>query len=142
MCHNPEKSVSIVVQYVNFFQGEWSNDHRYMSRLFSYAKTHQIGLGGPDFVPNKKSQLQNSYPFFHNLKGKLLVSMAIQEPDYTYKNPETGKPYTFSDFYHFTHDYLGSKIIFWNTQEPFYSDQLLSKLNPEYFECYSNVNLG
>jgi hypothetical protein len=41
----------------------------------------------------KKAQMKNGYPLFHKLKAKLLVSMAIQEPDYTYKNPQTGAPY-------------------------------------------------
>jgi hypothetical protein len=109
-----------------------------MDRLFSFAITHHIGLGGPDVVPYKIAQMKNSYPFFHKLKGELLVNMAIQEPDYTYKDPETGEPYSFVDFYNFTHDYLGANIIFWNVQEPFYSNQLASKLSPEYFICYEN----
>jgi hypothetical protein len=126
---------SLVIQYVNFFPGEWSNDRQYMSRLFSYATTHKIGLGGPDVVPYRLAHMKNSYPFFHNLKGKLLTGMAIQEPDYSYKNPETGDYYKFSDFYHFMRDYLGAKILFWNVQEPFFSNQLVPNLNSEYFEC-------
>lgn len=127
---------SIVIQYINFFPGEWNNDHDYMSRLFSYATAHQIGLGGPDVVPYRKSHMQNSYPFFHKAKGKLLIGMAIQEPDYTYKNPVTGNPYTFNDFYNFTENYLGANILFWNTQEPFFSNQLAPKLNAQYFVCH------
>jgi hypothetical protein len=126
---------SIVIQYVNFFPGEWDNDHHYMSRLFSFAVNNHIGLGGPDVVPYREAQMKNSYPFFHNLKGELLTGMAIQEPDYTYKNPETGEPYTFSDFYHFTKDYLGANVIFWNIQELFFSNQLTPKLSDDYFEC-------
>lgn len=126
---------SIVIQYINFFPGEWNNDHHYMSRLFSYAMTHQIGLGGPDVVPYRMAQMKNSYPFFHKLKGQLLTGMAVQEPDYTYKNPETGKPFNFSDFYHFTENYLGASLLFWNVQEPFFLNQLTPKLNTQYFEC-------
>jgi hypothetical protein len=126
---------SIVIQYVNFSPGEWNNNHHYMSRLFSFAMQHQIGLGGPDVVPYRNSQMKNSYPFFHKLKGKLLTGMAIQEPDYTYKNPATGDYYKFSDFYNFTKDYLGASLLFWNVQEPFFSDQLVPKLNAQYFEC-------
>jgi hypothetical protein len=128
---------SIVMQYVNFFPGEWNNDHRYMSRLFSYAKAHNIGLGGPDVLPYRKAHMENSYPFFHEYKDKLLTGMAIQEPDYTYKNPETGQPYTFSDFYHFSRDYLGANILFWNIQQPFFSEQLSPELRDDYFECLS-----
>jgi hypothetical protein len=126
---------SIVMQYVNFFPGEWNNDHRYMSRFFLYAMKHHIDLGGPDIVPYREAHMKNSYPFFHKHKGKLLTGMAIQEPDYTYKNQKTGEPYTFSDFYQFTKDYLGANIIFWNIQEPFFSNQLVPKLSDDYFEC-------
>ncbi len=125
---------SIVIQYVNFFPGEWNNDHRYMSRLFSYAIQHQIGLGGPDVVPYRKAQMKNSYPFFHKFRGKLLTGMAIQEPDYTYKNPATEDYYKFSDFYEFTKNYLGASLLFWNVQKPFFTEQLMPKLNAQYFE--------
>lgn len=126
---------SAVVQYVNFFPGEWNNDHHYMSRFFSYAIKNHIGVGGPDGLPYHKAQMQNSYPFFHAVKGKLLTSIAIQEPDYTYTNPKTALPYTFSEFYYFVRDYLGANIIFWNTQEPFYSNQLATNINANYFSC-------
>lgn len=128
---------SIVIQYVNFFPGEWNNDHHYMSRLFSYASKHEVGLGGPDVVPYRKSQMKNSYPFFHQYTNKLnVVGMAIQEPDYTYKKPGTNLHYKFSDFYSFTHQYLGADILFWNAQEPFLSMQLLPAIKSrQYFSC-------
>lgn len=132
---------SIVVQYVNFFPGEWNNDHNYMSRLFSYAIKNKIGLGGPDVVPYRKSHMNNSYPFFHKYGDKISeVGMAIQEPDYTYKKPGTDDYYTFSDFYTFTQDYLGASILFWNIQEPFLSNQLIPKLNNNYFEQNAGNN--
>lgn len=126
---------NMVIQYVNFFPGEWNNDHHYMSRLFSYAMKHQIGLGGPDVVPYKEGHMKNSYPFFNKLRGKILTGMAIQEPDYTYKNPATGDYYKFAEFYDFTRDYLGATILFWNMQEPFFSQQLVPELNVQHFEC-------
>jgi hypothetical protein len=132
---------SIVIQYVNFFPGEWNNDHHYMSRLFSYAMKHQIGLGGPDVVPHRQSQMKNSYPFFHKLKGSVLAGMAIQEPDYTYINPVTGDYFTFSEFYNFTKDYLGASLLFWNVQEPFFSNQLAPQINTQYFKCNEPLKL-
>ncbi|HAT2076570.1 TPA: hypothetical protein I8001_002495 [Legionella pneumophila] len=126
---------SSVIQYVNFFPEEWNNDHHYMSRLFAFAMKHDIGLGGPDVVPYKNSQMKNSYPFFHKFKGRILTAIAIQEPDYTYKNPSTGDFYTFSDFYSFSKEYLGASILFWNVEEPFFSDQLLPRLSTNYFKC-------
>ena len=126
---------SMVIQYVNFFPGEWDNDHHYMSRLFAFAMKHNIGLGGPDVVPYKDSQMKNSYPFFHKHKGKVLTAVAIQEPDYTYKNPSTGDFYNFYDFYSFAKEFLGAAILFWNIEEPFFSNQLLPNVNVNYFMC-------
>lgn len=129
-----------VTQYVNFFPDEWNNDHHYISRLFVFARKHHIGLGGPDVVPYKESQMKNSYPFFHKFKGKIEIAMAIQEPDYTYTNPKSGNFYRFDDFYSFSKEYLGAFILFWNTEEPFFSEQLLPKLNGSYFKCYKANN--
>ena len=125
---------SVVIQYVNFFPGEWNNDHNYMSRLFSYASKHQIGLGGPDVVPYRRGQMKNSYPFFHLYKGKLSsAGMAVQDACYTYKKPNTNNYYKFSDFYSFAKDYLGATILFWNVQESFFSRELVPMFNGKHF---------
>lgn len=126
---------SNVVQYVNFFPGEWNNDHQYMSRIFAAAARNGIGLGGPDGLPYKPAHMQNSYPFFNAYKNKLLTAIAIQEPDYTYINPLTQQYYTFNDFYNFVTDYLGAQIIFWNVQEPFFSEKLKKNMSGQYFDC-------
>lgn len=114
---------SYVLQYVNFFPCEWDNDHQYMSRLFDFAYKNNIGLGGPDIVPNKKAQMKNSYPFFNQYKGKLsLVAMAVQEPTLTYKNPKTGKNFTKEEFTEYAESYLGVNIIFWSVESPWLRD--------------------
>lgn len=108
-----------VVQYVNFWPCEWNNDHNYMGRLFAFASANSIGLGGPDIVPHRKAQMKNTYPLFNHYKGRLpLVAMAVQEPTLTYKNPNTGKPFTRDEFVQFAEDYLGADIIFWSTETP------------------------
>lgn len=110
---------SHVVQYVNFWPCEWDNDHNYMGRLFAYASANNIGLGGPDIVPNRKAHMKNAYPFFHKNKQTLpLIAMAVQEPTLTYKNPQTGKPFTKAEFVRFGESYLGADIIFWSTTSP------------------------
>lgn len=110
---------SYVVQYVNFWPCEWSNDHKYMSRTFELAVQNGIGLGGPDIVPNRAGQMKNSYPFFHMYKDKLvLIAMAVQEPTLTYTNPATGRKFTKQEFQSFGRDYLGTHLIFWSTSSP------------------------
>ena len=112
-------SQSHVVQYVNFWPCEWNNDRNYMGRLFAFASANNIGLGGPDIVPNRKAHMKNAYPFFNQYKDKLaLVAMAVQEPTLTYRNPATGKPFTRNEFVQFAENYLGADIIFWSTSSP------------------------
>lgn len=115
---------SHVVQYVNFWPCEWNNDRNYMGRLFEFASTHNIGLGGPDIIPNRRAQMKNSYPFFYKYKDKLaLIAMAVQEPTLTYKKPETGKPFSKDEFVQFAEDYIGADIIFWSTASPWLARQ-------------------
>jgi hypothetical protein len=110
---------SYVVQYVNFWPCEWNNDHKYMSRTFELAVQNGIGLGGPDIVPNRRGQMKNSYPFFHQYKDKLvLIAMAVQEPTLTYTNPATGRTFTKQEFQSFGGEYLGTHLIFWSTSSP------------------------
>lgn len=110
---------SHVVQYVNFWPCEWNNDHNYMSRLFEFASTNNIGVGGPDIIPNRKAQMKNSYPFFNKYKGKLAITaMAVQEPTLTYRNPITGRLFSKDEFVQFAEGYLGADIIFWSRKSP------------------------
>jgi hypothetical protein len=110
---------SPVVLYSNFWPCEWNNDKKYMSRTFEFAQANGIGLGGPDIVPWRKAQMNNSYGFFNQYKGKLrLVAMAVQEPTLTYTNPKTGKKFTRGEFGDFAENHLGVNIIFWSTKAP------------------------
>ncbi|MEU8777068.1 hypothetical protein [Streptomyces sp. NPDC048606] len=107
------------IQYVNFWPGEWNNDHGYMEKTFEFAATHGIGLGGPDVLPNRPAQMENSYPFFARYRDRLpLVAMAVQEPDFEYTNPATGKPYTKKEFVDFGGGTLGADVMFWATGAP------------------------
>jgi len=110
---------SYVVQYVNFWPCEWENDRGYMGRVFKYAAASGVGLGGPDIVPYRKGQMKNSYPFFHDYKGRLaLVAMAVQEATLTYTDPETKQPFTRERLEDFGRNYLGADIIFWSLSSP------------------------
>ncbi|MEU9000659.1 hypothetical protein [Streptomyces sp. NPDC048551] len=107
------------IQYVNFWPGEWNNDHGRMAQTFAFARAHGVGLGGPDVLPNRQAQMENSYPFFERYRGRLpLVAMAVQEPDFEYTNPATGKPYTKEEFTDFGGRTLGADVMFWATSAP------------------------
>ena len=110
---------SKVVQYINFLPCEWNNDHGFMQEIFAIAIKNDIGIGNPDTVPYRKSQMKNSYQFLHKYKVDInTIAIAVQEPDYTYTNPKTSKKFTPAELYDFDKNYLGANIIFWNIQQP------------------------
>ncbi len=117
---------SHVVQYANFWPCEWHNDRKYMSRFFEFAAANKIGAGGPDIVPWKQAQMNNSYPFFNQYKGTLrMVAMAVQEPTLTYTNPKTQRRFTREEFVDFAENYLGVDVIFWSTTTPWLREPAL-----------------
>ncbi|APC97834.1 hypothetical protein [Francisella frigiditurris] len=116
---------SYIVQYINFLPCEWNNDHGYMEKIFNMALESNIGVGNPDTVPYRKGQMKNSYPFFNKYKSKLdIVTIAVQEPDYTYTNPKTNRKFTVKELYNFNKDYIGANIIFWNIKKPQFDEVL------------------
>jgi hypothetical protein len=116
---------SHVVQYANFWPCEWNNDKGYMQRAFEDAEAKGYGMGGPDIAPNRRGQMRNSYPFFNAFHERLpIVAMAIQEPTLAYRNPETGAPFTRTEFVDFAENYLGVDVIFWSVAAPWISEPL------------------
>ncbi|MFI1800192.1 hypothetical protein ACH427_22970 [Streptomyces sp. NPDC020379] len=103
------------IQYVNFLPDD--DDHKRMKEMFDLARDKKIGIGGPDTLPDRPYQMENSYKFLHAYKAALpLVAMAVQEPDINAKDPKTGKPYTRERFTGFARDYLGARQMFWTTE--------------------------
>ncbi|KOV58210.1 hypothetical protein ADK64_36875 [Streptomyces sp. MMG1121] len=103
------------IQYINFLPDD--DDHKRMKEMFDLARDKGIGIGGPDTLPDRPYQMENSYKFLHEYKDSLpLVAMAVQEPDINAKDPKTGKPYTRERFTDFAHDYLGARQLFWTTE--------------------------
>jgi hypothetical protein len=122
---------SQVVQYINFWPCDWADEHGSMTRAFAFAAENRIGVGGPDIVPYRKGQMDNSYRFFNGYRGKLsLVAMAVQEPTLTYKNPKTGKKFTRDEFVAFARDYLGVDIIFWSVRAPWLRGRVEDQRTP------------
>lgn len=113
---------SYVVQYVNFWPCGWANANNYMSTSFEFYAKHGVGVGGPDLIPYKKGQEDNSYPYISEYRDKVPISVvAVQEPDLQAINPNTSKPFTKQEFTDFAANRLGSKIIFWAESSPWLS---------------------
>jgi len=118
---------SIVIQYANFMPGEWLpwDDKGYLEDLYMLAKDLQIGMGGPDIKIYRKAQMNHSYKFLREYSEHIITGMAVQDGNYEEINPGTGNQVTIQEIFDFGKDYIGLDYIFWCTQEPFYSQELL-----------------
>jgi hypothetical protein len=114
---------SVALQYANFMPGEWrpTNDKGYLRAVYQAARENSIGVGGPDLFPYKPGQMGSSYSLIHALNGKVPVGIAVQDGNYDYINPKTGRRVTNLEQIKFAKDYLKADYIFWCTQEPFFS---------------------
>lgn len=118
---------SVVLVYANFMPGEWlpSEDKGYLRAVYEAARKLKVGVGGPDLLPYKQSQMNNSYPLIRAASAHVRVGLAVQDGNYQHVNPQTNKEVTIAEIIKFGKDYLGVDYIFWCTEEPFYSERLI-----------------
>jgi len=120
-------SKSIALQYANFMPGEWrpTEDKGYLRAVYDAAREAKVGVGGPDLLPGKPAQMGSSYSLIRELAGKVPVGIAVQDGNYEHVYPETGKRVTVRELIEFASDYLKADYIFWCTEEPYYSNDLV-----------------
>ena len=118
---------SVAMQYANFMPGEWlpKNDKSYLRSVYKRAKELKVGVGGPDLLPYKPGQMNHSYNLIRESSGTIPTGIAVQWGNYEHENPKTGKRVTISELMEFATEYLKIDYIFWSTQEPFYSNDLI-----------------
>ena len=118
---------SVALEYANFMPGEWrpSEDKGYLRAVYDAAKRFHVGVGGPDLVPFRRGHLGNSYPLIHEVGDTVPVGIAVQDGNYGEVNRATGKRATIAELIRFATDYLHADYIFWCTEEPYYSDDLV-----------------
>ena len=118
---------SIALQYANFMPGEWrpSDDKGYLRAIYKAAKESKVGVGGPDLLPYKPGQMKSSYELIKEVAGDVTVGIAVQDGNYAYVNPKTKNRVTIIALIEFARDYLRADYIFWCTEEPYYSKDLV-----------------
>jgi len=121
---NFKKSVPIL--YANFMPGDSKEN---LKKIYDYAKEIGHGMGGPDIKVYRKGQMENSYPLIRDIAGKAPTGAAVQEGNYSIINPKTKKQVTILEILDFAQNYLKLDYVFWCTEEPYYSDQVLPLLN-------------
>ena len=122
---------SVTMQYANFMPGEWlpGSDKSYLRTVYQQARELHVGVGGPDLLPYKPGQMKHSYPLIRESDGSVPTGIAVQFGNYEHQNPKTGKRVTIPELLEFATEYLKVDYLFWSTQEPFYTEQLIPFLN-------------
>lgn len=121
---------SHVIIYANFMPGEWlpGNDKGYLRSVYAHADSIGAGVGGPDILPHRKWQRQHSYPLIAARRPGVVAGVAVQDGNLEDKNPATGARITVPELYRFATDYLRLDYIFWGTEEPYYTAEILPYL--------------
>jgi len=121
---------SHVIQYANFMPGEWlpDDDHGYLKAVYRHANQTGVGVGGPDLLPHRRGQWQHSYPLIAERDSGHRAGVAVQDGNLEDRNPATGEPVTVAELHRFARDRLRLDYLFWGTQEPYYSTQILPYL--------------
>jgi len=118
---------SVVIQYANFMPGEWLpwTDKSYLEDIYAFAKEKRIGMGGPDIKVYNKAHMNHNYKLLKQYSADIITGLAVQDGNYEETNPRTGKQVTIEEIYDFGKNYIGLNYIFWCTEEPFYTKEVL-----------------
>jgi hypothetical protein len=121
---------SVAMQYANFMPGEWlpEEDKGHLASIYRRARELHVAVGGPDLLPYRRGQMNHAYKLIRENIGQMFTGIAVQDGNYAYENPRTGKRVTTDELRNFAIDYLGVDYIFWCDEEPFYSREVLPML--------------
>jgi len=112
---------SIAMVYANFMPG----GRPHLEAVYKAARESNVAVGGPDLMPFRPFQRSNSYPLIRESAGKVPTGLAVQDGNYSDVNRETGKRATIAELLKFGTDELKLDYIFWCTEEPYYSQELI-----------------
>lgn len=112
---------SIAMQYANFMPG----GRKDLEQVYAAARNSQVAVGGPDLLPFRPFQLANSYPLIRESAGIITTGIAVQDGNYEDVNQKTGKRADISELVNFATEFLRVNYIFWCTEEPYYSNELV-----------------
>lgn len=122
---------SVVVQYANFMPGEElpDDDRGYLRSIYDHAARIGVGVGGPDLLPFRWSQRHTSYPLIAARADGVVAGLAVQWGNLDDRHRRTGVQVAVGDLYAYAADTLHLDYIFWGTQEPYYSRDILPFLH-------------
>lgn len=115
---------SVPILYANFMPGGTG----YLKPLYDYAREMKVGMGGPDIKVYRRMQMKNSYPLIRELSGIVPTGAAVQDGNYNLINDKTKDTVKLAEILDFAQHYLRLNYVFWCTEEPFYSKEVLPLL--------------
>lgn len=123
-------SKSDVIVYANFMPGEElpGEDRGYLRAVYQHADRIGAGVGGPDLLPHRWFQRQNSLPLIAARASGTVAGVAVQYSNLDDINPDTGERVTVAELVRFATDELRLDYLFWGTQEPYLSEGILPYL--------------
>lgn len=117
---------STALLYANFMpEVDPSGKPVYLRSLYERAAELKLGMGGPDLLPHRKWQLFNSYPLIREFSDRIPMGIAVQDNNLADINPKTGKRVTVPELVTYASDELHVTYIFWGTQEPYFTRDVL-----------------
>jgi len=121
---------SRVIEYANFMPGESlpEDDHGYLREVYAYAERIGVGVGGPDLLPHRWGQRNNSLPLIAARGAGTVAGMAVQYGNLDDVDRQTGKQVTVAELADYARDSLRLDYVFWGTQEPYYSNDIIPYL--------------
>jgi hypothetical protein len=127
--HAFPKSVTLI--YGNFMPGEWrpTDDRGYLAAVYRAARESGVGVGGPDLMPHRRGQLRGAYPLIRDASAVVPTGLAVQDGNLSEINPRTGARVTASELLEFATKDLHLHYVFWGTEEPFYSSEIIPLVN-------------
>ena len=112
---------SIAMQYANFMPGGWAD----LELVYKAARASNVAVGGPDLLPFRPFQRERSHPMLRASAGIVPTGLAVQDGNYADVDPKTGKRATIAELLKYATDNLKLDYIFWCTEEPYYSNELV-----------------
>ena len=118
---------SQVIQYANFMPGEAlpGADNGYLRSIYDHADASRIGVGGPDLLPHRRGQQTHSLPLIAARGPNTIAGLAVQWGNLEDVDHATGRRVTVAELYRFARERLRLDYVFWGTQEPYYSRDIL-----------------
>ena len=118
---------SVTIAYANFMPGEWrpTENHGYLEQVYKAARQCGFGVGGPDVLPSRPGQMGSSYPLIHDVSDAVPVGIAVQDGNLAEVDRMTKQRVTARQLLDFATGYLGADFIFWGTEEPYFSNDVV-----------------